>query len=160
MGKVRIDAEKLRMRLKWLPGWLPTIVCFVLILYLTLMPEPLGDRDLMLFPGFDKVVHGIMFFGLTLCMLFDAMRSRDWKALSLPLISLIVFIGGAAGIIIEYLQKVMELGRGLELWDMMADVIGAVIAGTIWIFLQQGIAHADEELQKHKHDDLCGSSDL
>lgn len=142
------------------PRWLCTVVCLLAILYLTLMPDPFGDQDLPLFPGADKVVHGLMFFGLTLCMLFDEMRARGWRMLTLPVISLISIIGMGVGIGIEYLQDAMHLGRGKEFWDMVADAFGAIAAGTLWILISGTIALTDEEIHRHDEEQLKGSSEI
>lgn len=155
-----IFAERLHKWMRSVPRWLCTVVCLLAILYLTLVPDPLGDEDLPLFPGADKLVHGLMFFGLTLCMLFDDMRSRGWRMLSLPAISLISLIGMGIGIGIEYLQEAMDLGRGKEFWDMVADAFGAIAAGTLWILVGGTIRLTDEELHRDEQRDLKGSSEI
>lgn len=139
---------RLRAVLAKVPHWLLTILCLAAILYLTLSPEPLGDEDISLFPGFDKLAHGIMFFGLTLCMEIDLTRLEGWRRLTLPQVSLLVVIGMGVGIGVEYLQKVMELGRALEFWDMAADGFGAVIAGALWMIVGVGeLRHQNRELR-------------
>ncbi|MDE6010877.1 MAG: hypothetical protein K2F87_05500 [Muribaculaceae bacterium] len=150
-------AERIHRIMRRVPRWILTAVCLGVILYLTLVPDPLGDEDLPWFPGADKLVHGIMFFGLTLCMLVDAMRSRGWRRLSLPVISLISIIGMSAGIGIEYLQDAMGLGRGKEFGDMVADAFGAIVAGVLWIFVGESVELTEEE---HHQTDLRGSSEI
>lgn len=152
--------EKLHAWMKRVPRWLFTVVCLLVILYLTLMPDPLGDEELPLFPGADKIVHGLMFFGLTICMLFDEMRARGWKVLSLPVISLISLIGMGVGIGIEYLQEAMDLGRGKEFWDMVADAFGAISAGALWILFGGAITLTDEELHRISNSELRGTSEI
>lgn len=132
---MKIDKERLMRIVEMVPKWLPTILCSLLILWLTLAPQPIGEVELSLFPGADKLVHALMFFALTLCILFDTLHVKHCKSLSLPVVSLIVFIGMAAGVGIEFLQRVTDLGRSFEYVDMMADAFGAVVAGGIWIIL-------------------------
>ncbi len=127
------------------PRWLFTGICLAVILYLTLMPDPLGHNDAPLFPGADKVVHGIMFFGLTLCMLFDALRARGWRRLPLPLTALITLIGIGVGIAIEYIQLAMALGRGFEYPDMIADAFGACVAGALWTLFSDKISTISDD---------------
>ena len=117
------------------PDWVLSVVCMAAILWLTLAPQPLGDTDVMLFPGFDKVAHGLMFFGLTLCMMFDDTRSRGWKPLGLMAIIVITAIGMAAGIGIEFLQREMHMGRGFEVMDILSDCIGAISGAAVWSVL-------------------------
>lgn len=135
-----VTAARIHSFMKRVPEWALSIICFLIICWLTLVPHPVGDFDVMLFPGFDKVMHGVMFFGLTLSMLFDAMRQRQWKELSLPVISLIAFIGMGIGIGIEFLQEMMQAGRGREWLDMAADIIGAVVAASLWMVISGGLA--------------------
>ena len=40
-----------------LPPCIFSVVCIIAVLYLTLVPRPLPDMDIPLFPGADKVVH-------------------------------------------------------------------------------------------------------
>ena len=116
------------------PGWLFSIICMTAILYLTLSTDPLGEEKIPLFPGADKLAHALMFAGLTLCLLFDYMRSHGWARLRLPVISMMSMLGMSVGIAIEYLQKWMALGRGFETADMAADAAGAILAGVFWMF--------------------------
>lgn len=132
---MKIDKQRLKAIVEMVPKWLPTIVCSLLILWLTLAPHPVGDLDIPLFPGADKLVHALMFFGLTLCILFDTLHVKHCKSLSLPLVSLIVFIGMAAGTGIEILQASMGMGRSFEFIDIIADIFGAVVAGGLWAIL-------------------------
>lgn len=143
-GKV---AQARRM-LERVPHWLLSAVCLLVILWLTLVPDPLGDTELPLFPGADKVVHGLMFFGLTLCFLIDLKRSRGWKKLGLPQISFATIVGMLIGIGIEFLQP--EVGRSFEFWDMGADAFGAVFAGTLWT-LVDGILTIDDKMEEREN---------
>ena len=140
--------ERLHRFFSHVPAWIFSIICLLAILYLTLMPDPFGDQELPLSPGADKLVHELMFFGLTLCMLFDTLRSHGWKGLSLPVISLLSLVGMATGIGIEYLQEGMHLGRGLEYWDMAADAFGAIAAGALWTLMESFLTLTDEEREK------------
>ena len=70
--------EKLRAALSRLPQWVFTAATTLLILWLTLAPDPLGDDAPTLFPGADKIVHAIMFGFLTTMILLDTERKRGW----------------------------------------------------------------------------------
>lgn len=114
--------------IKGCPSWIFTTIVVLAILYLTLVPKPLPDIDIPLFPGADKVVHGIMMGGLMLCVGLDlARQNRDWSATP-PKICLItatlavIAFGGA----IELIQGAMKMGRGEDIYDFLADAIGAL----------------------------------
>lgn len=108
-----------------------TVTVTAAILYLTLVPHPLPDHNFRLFPGADKVVHGIMMAGLLWAATLDRARycvshknSNPPKApLTLYLVATILFGG-----LIELLQLAMNIGRGAEWTDFAADSIGALVA--------------------------------
>lgn len=111
---------------------LASLLCVGAILWLTLAPHPLpSDMDVPLFPGVDKVVHALMFGGLAVCLLFDRMLlSRKpltagwaWGAAAVS-----ALFGGA----IEIAQWGMALGRGAELLDFLADILGAVVGAFLF----------------------------
>ena len=102
-----------------LPAWVLTGIIVTLIAYLTLVPRPLPDVDIKLFPGVDKVVHAIMFGALSGAILLDWSRRRSFKSLTL-MIGGIAFVG---------------LGRGCDQWDFAADCVGAFIGVSVSYFL-------------------------
>lgn len=111
------------------PKWSYTITVIAAVLYLTLVPDPVPEMDVELFPGVDKVVHAIMMMGVYLCIAFDMMRIDRHKlhrlgmrTCAVTLVITVLFGGG-----IELLQSIMALGRGCEIADFWADITGAVI---------------------------------
>ncbi len=136
MNKNTARIERLRRLVRHVPTWIPTIVVLAAVLWLTLAPHPVGDMDMPLFEGADKLAHGIMFMVLTITALFDLMRSCGWSPLNLVMISGTVFMAGALGVGIEFLQKLMDAGRSFEWLDVGADFVGAVFGAVIWIFYQ------------------------
>jgi len=111
-----------------LPPWSLTVAVSVLILYLTLVPKPLPDTDIPMFPGADKLVHAVMFGTLAVAMGIDFARKRSAGTLTFGLMMLFALIATFAGGVIELLQFWMDLGRGCELWDFVADAVGAFIS--------------------------------
>ncbi len=132
MEKGSLD-DKIHALMRRVPDWILSIVCLGVIFWLTLTPQPLGEEEPELFPGADKVAHGLMFFALTLCLNFDMLRHKDWHRLKLPMIAALSLLSMTIGIIIEVIQP--EIGRGFEFWDMGADAFGAILAGTLWILI-------------------------
>ena len=143
----------LRLLIRGLPAWTPSIVCLLTILYLTLWPDPLHGTHIELFEGADKVVHGIMMMGMILCMGLDALRKkaarrlddsvRAPKGLLFVYFIIVSLFGGA----IELLQGAMGMGRGEDMMDFLADVAGAFVgwmicfagwcATVLWLFREQ-----------------------
>lgn len=114
-------------RLMFFPGYQLTAVVVCVILYLTLLPLPLGEEEFPLFEGADKVVHFIMFGGLTGTFIFD--RWRMYKTLSLRGALLTALCSALFGGVIEWLQYAMALGRaGNDIYDALANTLGAFTA--------------------------------
>lgn len=112
-------------RFERIPVWSFTIVCTLLILWLTLVPKPLGELKAPFFPGADKLAHAIMFGGLVLCAAFD--RYRSGHRLTVTFLLLAAACATLLGIVIEFMQRAMHAGRGFELADMIADCAGAFV---------------------------------
>lgn len=131
------------MRLKWLPARLPWILVLALILYLTLDPQPLGDEELPLFPGFDKIAHFIMFGVLTGAYIYD--RWRFNLATSMRRALIVATISAIIGIGVEILQTAMQLGRsGNDPLDAIANALGAFAAIPVcrrlgWMLSSSGV---------------------
>jgi len=110
-----------------IPAYQPTAAVLVAILYLTLLPQPLGEEDISLFDGADKVVHFIMFGGLTGTFVFD--RFRISRPLSLRGALTAAFVSAMLGALVEYLQYAMQMGRaGNDIYDALANTLGAFTA--------------------------------
>lgn len=110
-----------------LPAWMLTFLCVAAIAWLTLAPHPLGDNDLPLFPGADKVAHALMFGGLTFCILLDKRRKDGWLPLSFGILAMAVISAIFLGALTEILQDAMGLGRGGDILDLAADSVGALL---------------------------------
>lgn len=113
-----------------LPPWLLTIVVSVAILYLTLVPRPVPQEMILPFPGFDKIVHGLMFFALAGAIVIDYTRRRRCSRLRL-VTSLAAAIAISAGAAIELLQRLMALGRSMDAADILADALGALLGSLL-----------------------------
>lgn len=75
-----------------------------------------------MFAGLDKVIHLSIFAFLGFCLMVS------FPKLKFPYFMLIIF---GYGLLTEVLQKEMGLGRSFELYDILADLIGASLG---WLF--------------------------
>lgn len=130
---MKLWKKKLRSTAEKLPPWILTSVTVGAILWLTLASHPLGDGDLPLFPGADKLAHAIMFGGLTLMICLDETRLKAWKRLSGVFILAAMVISSGLGIGVEFLQRAMHAGRTFDIYDMAADCAGAALAALLWL---------------------------
>lgn len=110
-----------------IPPYQPIIAVVIAILYLTLLPHPLGEEEISLFDGADKVVHFIMFGGLTGTVIFD--RYRIGTPLNLRQALIVALCSALLGVLVEYLQYAMHIGRtGNDIYDALANTLGSFVA--------------------------------
>lgn len=116
----------MRKVIDFIPRYLPSVLVVLAILYLTLVPKPLPDTDMKLFPHADKVVHAIMFGGAYLCFYIDTRKcvGRITGKRIFFLMAVTVLFGG----LIEILQDAMGLGRGGDWLDFLADAAGVCLS--------------------------------
>ena len=127
--------SRLKRILSGLPAWSLSILSLALMCWLTLSPQPLPEMT-PTFSGADLLAHGLMFGGITFCFLLDRQRRREWRPVGLAYILWAFIVATAIGILIEYAQLWMELGRSFEVRDMEADGAGALFCSLLWYFLQ------------------------
>lgn len=111
----------------------PALVC-VLIFVGTCLLRPTDVPDLPAFLPWDKVVHFGMFFLLSAVSLIDYYLLHDkqprlYRWLFWGLIVPIIYGG-----IIELLQKHVFVYRSGDIWDFVANVLGA-ICGTVCVLV-------------------------
>lgn len=128
--------NKIKVFLTKMPGWILTILTVLLILWLTLAPDPLGDDSPQLFPGADKIVHTLMFGFLTVVILLDRERKTEWHPVGKSFAITAGMVSAIFGIAIEFAQRAMDMGRGFEVADMIADCTGAFICTFLWLLSQ------------------------
>lgn len=70
------------------------------------------------FPHIDKVVHFLMFFFMAI-LLYLSFRLNKILYFAIPTLT---------GILIEILQHTTNTGRTFDIWDIVANTIGALLA--------------------------------
>lgn len=111
-----------------------TGVVVALILWLTLGPPPVEEKDIHLFPHADKVVHLLMFMGAVVAYAADRWRMR-LRVSGIRMIFVCVaaiILGG----LIEIAQGLMGAGRSGDYLDLLADGIGAITGVAIVLTIQ------------------------
>lgn len=116
---------------KIIKDWWPSVLTLCVVLWLTLSSHPLPDMDVLpLFPHVDKVVHFIMFGGLTGAIMFDALRRQKQERRRLSptfywcLCAAMLFFAYAD----EWAQQAMNNGRSQDILDFCADAGGIITA--------------------------------
>ncbi len=134
--------KRLHLILNKIPKWGLTALCAAAICWLTLAPHPLGDTEIPLFPGADKICHSIMFGGLTWCILLDWQR-WNWKIPCKTEYITAIAASALFGIATEWLQGTTRMGRSYDSLDFYADAMGALFFGLIYIPIAKWLGKAD-----------------
>jgi VanZ family protein len=111
------------------PRWLRVTLSLLYLCVIALISLiPSSDvPDLKVFEGFDKLVHGGMYFGLTAltCWAFLSEKKRVY-------ILYIVVFSVSWGLLMEFFQIKMSLGRAFEWKDEISNGIGSILAAGLY----------------------------
>jgi len=101
-----------------------TWLLFISVLFF-LPGSALPQGDLFDFPYFDKVVHFVFFAVLVFSwrFYFDTDRKFTW---------LLFFLAFCYGMGVEVIQHYFIANRSFDLWDVLADMTGAVAGLLFW----------------------------
>ena len=131
-----------------MPGGILSAVFTLVILYLSLDPDPVDQPSFLSFYGADKIVHFIMYFVLASAYLLDYAilkyphRTRSNKEFALTATA--ILLGG----IIEVMQLYMGLGRSMSMGDFLADAAGAI---TGLLFFKYYATKKIRNIRHHHH---------
>jgi VanZ family protein len=98
-----------------------TAICWTIGIFLGCSRPGKDLPKLHLFDNFDKVVHFIFFF--VFAYLWAVVGKSTFRILAITLL-----ISIAYGTFIEYYQKNFVAGRSFDVWDIVADSLGALVA--------------------------------
>ncbi|MEQ1800090.1 MAG: VanZ family protein [Lacibacter sp.] len=108
------------LRTKW-----PAILWSVIVFILLAMPAiKLPTENKIELTHIDKVIHFILFFTLVFLWGYYLQTKRRSKGKFLLALIAVTFIATFYGILMEYVQ--LWTGRDFDVWDMVADGVGAV----------------------------------
>jgi VanZ family protein len=111
--------------------FLPAISWFLVSLVLLTLPgsvfphEDWYDKIQM-----DKWIHISLFFGLCFLFAYPLVKYGLKANVLLPWLLLITAVAVAYGVIIEFVQRDFIPNRSFDVWDILADTIGCVLAFT------------------------------
>ena len=115
--------------------FLPGIAWFFIVGILTLMPgKDVPEVGWLNIPHLDKLVHVVMFGGLTLFFSLPYLKSNKPQYKKIKILIRISIYMIMWGLIIEVIQKFFIPGRGFEWLDVVADTVGVLIA--CWTFIK------------------------
>ena len=124
---------------QYIPPYFTTLIVFLAVCYLSLAPDPMPEsQSIFDFPGSDKVMHFVMYCGLTATFCFDYYRSPTHRYNERIGFSITFIVATIAGGIIEILQHTMNMGRSGDVIDFLADTVGACVGIGIGVWLFAG----------------------
>ena len=135
------------MLLSFLRKYPLSILIILTITYLSFFNPP-ADTDLAKIPNIDKIVHTIMYMGLSGMLWFEflwghrADKAPLWHAWVGAFLCPIVFSG-----IIEILQENCTTYRGGDWFDFLANITGTTLATLLLFFVVRPYI---EHKTKHK----------
>lgn len=109
-----------------------SLIVLLMIVYLSLMKQPSTD-GLELFDGADKVVHGIMYFGLSSMIWLDHLRKNKGVPVVRQIVAAAVLFPILWGGLMEIAQKYLTVDRACELMDFIANTTGVIIASLFFL---------------------------
>jgi len=121
-------------------SFIPAILWFIVsVVLLTLPGKDLPHEDLFDIPYFDKYIHFTMFLMLTalFCYPFINLTTDNFTIKSwFVRITILVIV---YGILMEFVQKFMSVGRSFDLVDIVFDALGSVAGWAIisWIYVKK-----------------------
>ncbi|NLR79266.1 VanZ family protein [Chitinophaga eiseniae] len=117
--------------MKLLKYYLPATVWIILILIVCTLPgKDIPTNSFFEKVHFDKIVHFGLFGGVVLFLSLGIYQQK--KYISPATLIILVIIAATYGLAIEFIQKYWAIGRSFDIYDVVADTLGA-IAG-IWVF--------------------------
>ena len=122
---------------RYIPPYFSTLIVFLAVCYLSLAPDPMPEsQSIFDFPGADKVLHFVMYCGLTTTFCFDHYRRPTHRQNERIVFIIALITASIAGGIIEILQHTMNMGRSGDIADFVADIVGACagIGMGVWLF--------------------------
>ena len=108
-----------------------SISMLAFVLLISLLPADNTNKVLFIdFPHIDKVIHFIMYFLLSLAILFDIYsdKKKPTKIYALSVLSLVLIFSG----IIEIIQELYIDSRSGSYYDLISNFIGLIFGFIIY----------------------------
>ena len=104
----------------------------LLVAYLSLDPDPLGEQKLQLFAGADKVAHFLLYLFTACVFIFDYAKFKLPHHTKLNHELLFMCCAMLLGLLMEIGQLALSNGRVYDNVDLVANCLGAA-AGFGWM---------------------------
>ncbi len=107
--------------------WPPMVIAVIIFYLCCLIPtNDIPDVEFDFFIPTDKIIHFLMYFGLSIVASFNYIYDKKGKIIILKLVAFAVLVPIVYGGLIEILQAECFAGRSGDWYDFLADVLGAL----------------------------------
>ncbi len=113
--------------------YIPTILAYTLVLILSVIN--IGVLPKTDVPSADKIVHTIMYFGITLTLMLNQTSYLHKKITKSQLHFAFLFSIGF-GTLMEIIQHFLPWRSG-SIYDFIANTLGVIIGTAVFLFLQK-----------------------
>lgn len=108
-----------------LKTYILSIIIIITIITLSIMPtNPDSDNPLFNIENIDKIIHGIMYFGLTMVLAMDYFRKKSYELKKMIVLAVLILL---FSISMEILQYFIISWRSGDYKDVFANFFGIVI---------------------------------
>jgi len=83
-------------------------------------------------PQLDKFVHFTFYFVFTLLLISENNKLRLHRKVTVDAILIAATISLSYGALIEIIQKILVINRGADIWDMVANTVGFLVAAVTY----------------------------
>ncbi len=124
---------------KYLRYTIPPLIVAVVIFYLCCLipPNDIPDIECEFFIPADKIVHFLMYFGLSIVASFMYIHENNGRIIILKLILLAILLPILYGGFIEIVQQRYFPDRTGDWFDFLADTLGSLAALPVALTLRR-----------------------
>ena len=112
----------------WKNHWKSIIWAIIILVLCSIPGNQINKIKIIDIPQFDKFVHFTFYFVFTLLLISENNKQRDHKKVTVDAILMAATISLSYGALIEVIQKVLVINRGADIWDMVANTVGFLVA--------------------------------
>lgn len=116
------------MRKFWQNHWMSIIWGAIILVLCSIPGNQMNKIKFIDIPHLDKFVHFIFYFVFTLLLISENNKQRSHHKVTVDAILIAATISLSYGALIEIIQKVLIINRGADIWDMVANTVGFLVA--------------------------------
>lgn len=117
-----------------IPSGLLSLITFVVIIYVSLDNNPFEINQVQLFEGADKIIHALMYGFLVMVMIYESSKFLYFEEPDFISYILLIMMSFLFSVSMELLQEIMEIGRHMDIYDIIANLRGIIIGSLVMKF--------------------------